>query len=133
MRANTVKTGSIVGLIFSLCLAVSNSSYAEDRPLPADGILGTLKPSAIPKIVIDGKPVTLTGGAQIRNQKNFIVQVGALSGSASSPDVNVLYKKSRQGQIDRIWLLTDQEYERIKTGAKPAPLPPIKNSPTQIH
>jgi len=133
MHSGTKKMRSIVGLMFTLCLIVGNLSYAEDRPLPADGILGTLKSSAMPKIVIDGNQVKLTAAAQIRNQKNLIVQVSALSGSASAPDVNVLYKKSKQGQIERIWLLTDQEYQRIKSGVKSAPLPPIKNSTTQIH
>ncbi len=131
--ASTIKMRGIVGLVFSLCLAAANVSYAQDRPLPADATLGTLKASAVPKIVIDGNPLKLTAGAQIRNQRNFIIQASALSSSTAGSDVNVLYKKSRQGQIERLWLLTDQEYQRIKSGAKSAPLPPVKNSATQIH
>jgi len=54
----------------------------------------------------------------------LLVQTTSLSG----PDVGVLYKKSSQGQIDRIWILTDLEYQNIKNGVKPTPLMPVKKT-----
>lgn len=132
MRADTIKI-SYLGLILCLIssLMIGSPSYAvvADRPLPKDGLLGKFKPSAIPTLVIDNKVVKLSAGAQIRDQKNRIVQIAGIRG----PDTNVLYEKNQQGQIERMWMLTDEEYKRIKAGAKPVPLRQIKNSSMQIH
>jgi len=123
MPANIKNTAVwIAGFLFSLGLMFSPAGFARDiRPLPASGILGTLKQSAMPTVVIDQQVYTLTAGAQIRNQQNMIVQTGSISG----PDVKILYKKASSGQIDRIWILTDDEYQRISTGAKPNALRPV--------
>jgi hypothetical protein len=116
-RIDTVGRAAGSNLVCILCLlaglTMSNVSYA-DRPLPANGVLGVFKPSATPNMVIDNQPVKLGAGAQIRNEKNMIVQPAALSGA----DVHILYKKGIQGQIDRIWILTEAEYERISQAAK---------------
>jgi len=119
--------GRAAGLIFSVLLgllfSLSIQAAPQVRPLPANGILGTFQPSALPKIVIDGQVCVLSAGAQIRNQKNLIVQTGTISG----PDVKVLYTKDRQGQLSRIWILTDAEIERINSGAPAtAVLPGVK-------
>jgi len=126
MQANTKSTTVwFAALIFSLGSLLCNAGFAmESRPLPANGTLGTLKLSAMPGIVIDGQAYKLSASAQIRNQKNLLVQTTSLSG----PDVGVLYKKSSQGQIDRIWILTDLEYQNIKNGVKPTPLMPVKKT-----
>jgi len=128
-RQITGNAGRIAGLIFSVLLSfmLSAPSVAapEARPLPANGILGSFQPSALPKIVIDDQTYILAAGAQIRNQQNLIVQKSTISG----PDVNVLYKKNRQGQIERIWILTDAEFKRISSGEKPAPLMPVTKNP----
>ena len=116
MHANIKNTAArMTGVIFSLGLMFGNLCFAMDsRPLPANGILGTLRLSAMPAIVIDDQLYKLSASAQIRDQKNLLVQTAALSG----PDVKVLYKKSSQGQIDRIWILTAQEFQRISGAAK---------------
>jgi len=126
MHANKTSTALwFAALIFSLGSMLCNVGFAmESRPLPVNATLGTLKLSAMPNIVIDGQGYKLSASAQIRNQKNLVVQTTTLSG----PDVMALYKKSSQGQIDRIWILTDVEYQNIKNGVKPAPLMPVKKT-----
>ena len=104
--------------VFFILMTSNFSQAAESRPLPANAQLGVLSPSARPRIVIDDQVYSLSAGAQIRNQKNMLIQTASLAGR----DVKVLYKKSAQGQIDRIWILTDAEVERISSGAKPAVL-----------
>jgi hypothetical protein len=107
-RLKTRLTQGILLLLFSF--TVSSFSYAQLRPLPVDGLLGTLNSAALPNIVVDKQPFKLSASAQIRNQKNMIIQVPMIIG----PDMKVLYKKNRQRQIERMWLLTDREYQRIK-------------------
>jgi len=126
MHANKTSTALwFAALIFSLGSMLCNVGLAmESRPLPASATLGTLKLSAMPTIVIDGHVQKLDAGAQIRNEKNLIVQTGSLYG----PDVSVLYKKSKDGQIDRIWILTKEEFQRISHPVQPAPLMPVKKT-----
>jgi len=112
--------GVIFGIVLSLLFSQSLQAAPQPRPLPTNGLLGTFQPSALPKFVIDNQPYVLSAGAQIRNQKNLIVQTATLSG----PEVKVLYTKNRQGQLYRIWILTDAEYERIKSGTPATPAVP---------
>jgi len=117
MRTGKMKmsyVGLVLCLFFGLMMTCPTFASVENRPLPADGVLGTLKPSAIPNIVIDNKVVQLSAAAQIRDQRNLIVQTRAIKG----PDVYVLYEKNKLGQIERMWILTEEEYQRIKSGAK---------------
>jgi hypothetical protein len=113
-KMNIGYVGLILCLFLGLMMTNAARATAESRPLPADGMLGTLKPSAIPSIVIDNKVVPLSPAAQIRDQRNLIIQTRAIKG----PDVYVLYEKNKLGQIERMWILTEEEYQRIKSGAK---------------
>jgi hypothetical protein len=117
MQPGTKKFGylGLIVVLLSLLLMSRTGIAMEDRPLPADGILGVLTASALPKVIVDNKQVQLGAGAQIRNEHNLIVQIPAIKRT----DLNILYEKNSQGQIQRIWLLTDAEYERIKSGVKP--------------
>ena len=117
-------TGSTVQVIFArisahmllaaLCLpGMMSGVHAQvvQRPFPGDALLGVLSPSANPVIVIDGLRRQLAAGAQIRNENNMIVQPMALSGG----DVRIIYKKNRQAQIERIWILNVTEAQKITT------------------
>ena len=127
MQTGTIRNGFVgfVCLVFGVLLS-SPIFAAADRPLPKDGILGMFHPAAIPAIVIDDETIKLAAGAQIRDQKNLIVQTGAING----PDVHVLYQKNPQGQIQHMWILTDQEYQHISSGDTPL-LPGVKAAPVQ--
>ncbi|MET3109031.1 hypothetical protein AAKU67_003348 [Oxalobacteraceae bacterium GrIS 2.11] len=129
MHAISVKFARVgFALLLLLSAMVSNPSFAEDRPLPKNGILGTFKPSLLPKFVIDENLVRAGAGVQIRNQKNLIVQTSALSG----PDVKILYTKNNQGQVERIWILDDEEFQRIRSGGNPA-FPGVKTPPVKSN
>ena len=105
----------ICGLIlyFMFGFIASTTSHAMDRPLPVDAKYGTFSPSANPNIVINGQIRQLTGGAQIRDSNNMIILPVALNG----PDVQILYKENNQGQIDRIWILTQDEVQKYAPGS----------------
>lgn len=125
MRPVTTKITRL-SFIFCLLVGAADLSFAaiENRPLPEDGVLGVFKSSQIPVIIIDNKEVKLSAGAQIRNQKNVIVQTALIKGENKGADINVLYKKNKMGQIQRMWILTDEEVGRVKSGNKLKPLPP---------
>ena len=106
-----------------LCLVLCNHVLAEDRPLPYNGTVGTLSISALPTIVIDGQTHKLTAGAQIRNEKNLIVQTATLKGA----DVKVLFKVNKLNQIDRLWILTQEEVKQFESGTRPKPIYPTKS------
>ncbi len=118
MRVNT-RLFSCLLLCLFVCLRVA----ADDRPLPYNGTVGTLSISALPAIVIDGQTHKLTAGAQIRNDKNLIVQTATLKGA----DVKVLYNLNKLGQVDRIWILTPAELQQFESGTRPKPIYPAKN------
>jgi hypothetical protein len=126
----TIRKIACLGLFFCLFAGIAQLSYAlvDDRPLPKDGVLGVFSPSKLPAIIIDDKEVKLGAEAQIRNQKNVIVQTTTLKAESNGQDVKILYQKDKLGQIKRIWILTDEEYHRVKYGAPPKPLPPIRPS-----
>lgn len=112
MRAMTLKSRVLVGLCLLVSLMLCNLGYAMNRPLPRDGELGVFQTSALPHVVIDGQTFKLAAGAQVRNQQNLIVQPASIPHGA---DRKILYKKDRQGQIEAIWMLTDQEYQQISS------------------
>lgn len=113
----------LAGLL--VCLAVEPSVLAADRPLPDIGLLALWQASSLPQMIIDGQPVRLTAGAQIRDQKNLIVQPSAVP----AVDVHILYKATQARQIERIWILTDAEYLRIL--ARAALTPPVVATPVK--
>jgi len=97
------------GLIFSL---LSTASYATERPLPANAKLGELSLSENRSFLIDGGVRKLSAGTQIRNQKNILVQPQNIVAQLVGVDVPILYTENNQGQIQRIWILTNQEIQQ---------------------
>lgn len=78
-----------------------------------------MSPAVYPEITIDGTARHLSAGARIWNQNNLIEMPAYLRGS----DLTVNYTENAQGDIDRVWILTDEEANR------PPPAP--TNSPSQ--
>jgi hypothetical protein len=74
------------------------------RTLPAESRHGTLSSAAIGSIVIDGKTLPLSPGAQIRNQANLIVMPTMVQQA-----VPVRYLVDPLGYVTRIWILTPAE------------------------
>ena len=114
---------SIIALVFIFMLGLVVNLHAQNvvgptgqRPFPSDAKIGVLSPSAAPTIVIDGVVRQLTGGAQIRNENNHIVQPMSLNGS----DVRIVYRENAQGQVDRIWIMNTTEAQLIQSTIPPS-------------
>jgi hypothetical protein len=95
-------------LILLLSVAATLPASAFDRPFPPSAKRGTMTPAQHPSIVIDGKNRNLSPGARIWNQDNLIEMPASLRGNA----LVVNYTENEQGDIDRVWILTQEEASR---------------------
>jgi hypothetical protein len=93
---------------------VSPASAQIQRPFPADSRLGVFEITAYPEAAIDGKPVRLAAGAQIRNRSNLIVLPTTVVGPQA-----VRYRLDPSGQLSRVWVLTPAEIEAAKAAQRP--------------
>jgi hypothetical protein len=108
-------------LIIFLSVAASLPAWAFERPFPQNAKRGTMTPGTYPEIVIDGNTKQLSAGSRIWNRNNRIEMPAYLQGS----DLTVNYTENAQGEIDRVWILTDDEARQ----QPPAPAP--TNSPSE--
>lgn len=108
-------------LISCLLAAAVIPAHAFERPFPSVSKRGTMTPHLHPHVTINGKQRTLSAGARIWNQDNMIEMPAALRGS----DLAVRYTEDMNGEVDRIWLLTDDEIKRppAKDEVEAMPLP----------
>ena len=105
-------------LLISVALAVTSlSAHAFERPFPPGVKRGVMTPAVAPAIIINDKTRTLTAGARIWNQNNTIDMPAALRGNK----LPVNYTEVASGQIDRVWILTEDEAKK----ALPKPLAPV--------
>lgn len=75
------------------------------REFPPDTKRGKMTPAYYPEIYIDGKLRRLSPSSRIFNKDNLIEMPAALRGS----EIAVNYTEDRDGNIDRIWILTREE------------------------
>lgn len=92
-------------LIVFLSVVAAFPAWAFERPFPQNVKRGTMTPGTYPEITIDGKARHLSAGSRIWNQRNLIEMPAYLQGS----DLMVNYTENAQGEIDRVWILTDDE------------------------
>lgn len=97
-------------LLISMLLAIATAAAAPaalafDRPFPTYAKRGTMFPDLYPKINIDGRPRFMTAGARIYNADNMI----EMPASLPSRNVVVNYTEDDSHQIERVWILTDEE------------------------
>lgn len=104
-------------LIVFLSVVTAFPAWAFERHFPENAKRGTMSPAVYPEIMIDGAARHLSVGARIWNQKNLIEMPAYLRGS----ELTVNYTENAQGDIDRVWILTDQEASHA--------LPTTNNSP----
>lgn len=85
--------------------ATAVSPLAFERPFPPQAKRGTMKPDLFPSIVIDGKPRLMAASARIWNADNLIQM------PASLPIRNVVvnYTENDSFEIERVWILSEQE------------------------
>lgn len=94
-----------VALLFGLM--VVPVAQAIDRHLPADARRAVLTPPYMGVARLDGEPVRLAPGAQIRDGYNRIVLPASLTRA-----VLVKYRLNAQGALYRAWILTAEEAAR---------------------
>jgi hypothetical protein len=100
--------GGLLAGLLSLAGMTAAPAMADERPgraFPAGVKRGKMTPGYFPDINIDGQLRRLAPGARIFNRDNLIEMAGALR----SNEMVINYTVDEQGQIDRIWILTQEE------------------------
>jgi hypothetical protein len=91
-------------LVLCLLAASASSALAQLRTIPANAQSGTIRHLQGMLVEINGQPVTLAPGAQIRDTSNRVIVPTALP-----PDAPIRYLLDAQGLAYRIWLLSPTE------------------------
>jgi len=92
-------------LILAIGLSASLAAIAQVvRSIPAEARRGQIEHVEGPAIRMSGKVMRLSSGAQIRDTSNRIVQPAAVT-----PRVLVKYMLDAEGNVHRVWILTQQE------------------------
>jgi hypothetical protein len=108
---------SLVVLGLSCALAVSFTALAQQvqqRPLPPKAARGTLgEPQMFPTVKINNRTLRLSPGARIYDQSNRTIVHSQLP-----PDVQVLYTTDAAGDIQRMYVLTEEELLRLKQAGR---------------
>lgn len=92
----------------------ANPAVAQNMPrqFPPAAQRGTLRVTAPPAVLLNGKPAQLSPGARIKGVNNLMVMSGALVGST----VLVNYMRDTQGLIQEVWILSPQEAQEKRAG-----------------
>jgi len=97
--------------LFLIFLTTAISAFARD--LPSDGVRAELGAIEYPFVKLAGKPVRLSPGARIFDQKDQLVLPYSFAGR-----VPALYKLDIRGDVQTIWLLTPDEVASLKNKKK---------------
>ncbi len=92
-------------LICLMLMLTALTAFAAPRTFPSTALRGTLSAAVHPQIKIDGQIKTLSPGAKIMSKQNTII----MSTSLMDNTYTVNYTVDRQGFVDKIWILTDEE------------------------
>lgn len=74
------------------------------RVIPADTKMGEMTISSPTSAIVDGQPMTLAPGVQIRDPFNTLVLPGMVPRA-----VPVRYQTDLSGAISKVWILSQQE------------------------
>ena len=85
--------------------ALSLSASALERFFP-DSAKRALLSVTETEILLNGRPVKLSVGGLIFNEHNMLVQSATLIGEKNVP---VNFTQNFQGEVNRVWILTDTE------------------------
>ena len=92
-------------LVFLVCaLVLPAVAVAQVRQIPDDAKRGNIVHVQDIMVKIDGQPMRLSAGAQIRSPDNLIIVPMSVP-----PGALVKYTLDGMGQIHRVWLLTTDE------------------------
>jgi hypothetical protein len=85
-------------------LAICAPIVRADRQLPTDAILAKSALFNYPNLTANGKTLHMSVGSRIYDQNNRIILPVAVP-----PKINVLFKTDMNGEVSKLWILTDQE------------------------
>ena len=88
-------------------LALPGFAFAQFRTIPADAKRGEIRSLGQMDVAINGKPMRLAPGAQVRDASNMIVLPTTLPAGAK-----VKYLLDPQNLVYRVWILSPQEIAR---------------------
>jgi hypothetical protein len=100
-------------LLFLFVAATALSALALDRQFPQNAKRGTMSPAIFPAIVIDGKTRALSVGSRIWNQNNMT----ELANMLRPGEYLVHYTEDLNGEINRVWILSDVEAGKPPPGS----------------
>ncbi|RJG02132.1 hypothetical protein [Noviherbaspirillum sedimenti] len=84
---------------------LATSAFALERPFPANAKRGVLNMGPFPEIALNGQPRRMSAGGRIFNEQNLIQMPASVTGN----NLMVNYTEDFQGNVDRVWILTEQE------------------------
>ena len=91
-------------VLWVLLALAGTAAEAQLRTLPAEAKRGEIRHVQDTLVEIDGKPMRLSPGAQIRDAGNLILMPSALT-----PGSLIKYLLDPQGNVFRVWILSPQE------------------------
>jgi hypothetical protein len=100
----------------AVLLLFANPALAQLRTIPQEAKRGQMSHLQEMVVAIDGKPVRLSPGAQIRDPDNRLVLPVSLPANS-----DVRYVADENGAVHRVWILTAQEKSQVQK--KPAAQP----------
>ena len=92
------------GAALAIALSVGTAVTSAGRTLPADAEFAEDAQFSYPYVKAGKQILRLAAGARIYNERNLIIMPGTAPAKAS-----VLFKTDINGQISRVWILTDEE------------------------
>jgi hypothetical protein len=88
-------------LILAIASALALGACGSKTKVQPDGsIIGTMSPTTLPDVSIDGKALRLAPGARIYNAQNLTITPNQVP-----PNSRVRYKLDATGNVSQVWLL----------------------------
>ena len=107
----------------AVLLVFASPAFGQLRTIPQEAKRGQMSHLQDMVVEIDGKPVRLSPGAQIRDRDNRLVLPVSLPANS-----DVRYVADDSGAVHRVWILTAQEKTQVDQ-AKPKP--PVEKKPEE--
>jgi hypothetical protein len=98
-----------------LALLICTIATAQLRSIPKEAQYGELRHLESMVVELNGKPVQLSPGAQIRDTNNRLVLPASLT-----EKVQVGYTLDGAGLLHRVWILSPQEQKEVPAQPLPA-------------
>ena len=110
------------GLAFAVLIGVAAAATAQVRTIPKEALRGDLRHVQAMYVELNGKPVQLSPGAQIRDADNQLVLPTSLVEKA-----DVRYLLDGAGLVHRVWIMTPLERAQApQKPQQPATLPAVE-------